>query len=61
MSKEDMEAAAATARDELEKLTTTGDGPLLAVHIVAWWRDHYPKAGHKRLGRILLEVLENKS
>jgi len=46
----DMDAAAEVAARELEKLDPA------AVRAVAdWWKAHYLQAGHKRLGRKLLE------
>ena len=26
------------------------------LELAQWWKDHYMKAGHKRLGRILVQI-----
>ena len=44
----DMDEAAKKAAAELKLVTTLAD-------VQTWWRRHYATAGHKRLGRILLE------
>jgi hypothetical protein len=32
------------------------------IYIMAkWWKEHYLKAGHKRLGRVLLKVAKEKN
>lgn len=46
---QDMEAAAVQAAEDLLNLDQE------AVKAVAdWWRNHYLRAGHKRLGRVLI-------
>ena len=47
----DMDKAAADARKEIQKHL---DG-WSARDIATWWKSWYMKAGHKRLGRILVE------
>lgn len=42
-----MEAAAAVAKAELKNCKTADD-------VKEWFKRHYAKAGHKRLGRILV-------
>jgi len=48
----EMDAAAKEASEELKRTMTLAD-------VKAWWKRHYLKAGHKRLGRVLLEHKEN--
>jgi hypothetical protein len=51
-TREEMEAAAQRAAEELAKLRAEYPE---AVRLVAeWWRRHYLLAGHKRLARALL-------
>ena len=51
----EMDAAAAEAEKELGTLDQN------AISIVAaWWLKWYMKAGHKRLGRIMVKVAKNK-
>lgn len=51
MADEGMDAAATRAEEDLAKL------PDNIVHPVArWFANHYMTAGHKRLGRILVEI-----
>lgn len=54
-----MDSAAATAQNEL-MLGSDGTQPefftATALDLVHWWNRWYMKAGHKRLGRILVEV-----
>ena len=50
-----MDNAAADAQNDL----VDRDIPDEALRVVAnWWREWVPKAGHKRLGRILLEYAD---
>lgn len=58
--KQTMDKAADVAREELEEIQHQyGSDPTLpfgSVQLVAgWWAKWYPKAGHKRLARILLQ------
>ena len=46
---EDMDGAADEARKTLQKID-----PKAVALVRAWWQDNYMKAGHKRLGRVLL-------
>jgi len=46
----EMDAAAEAAAKELDKLD-----PVAVRAVADWWKAHYLKAGHKRLGRKLLE------
>lgn len=51
-----MDAAAEEAGVELGKNYAT-----MSAHDVAkWWEKHFTKAGHKRLGRILLEQAKKR-
>lgn len=53
--KMEMDNAAADAQNDI----SDSDIDLEALHVVAnWWRKWVPKAGHKRLGRILLEYAD---
>lgn len=46
-----MDTAAAEAKEKLKDL------PKEVVSVVAkWFKDHYLKAGHKRLGRMLVAI-----
>ncbi len=47
-----MDEAALQARAELVKKIETWS----AKELIAWWTRSYMKAGHKRLGRILVEL-----
>ena len=49
----EMDAAAKVAAAELKLVDTLAD-------VQHWWKRHYLKAGHKRLGRVLLEHKEEK-
>lgn len=42
-----MDAAAKEAEAKVKDLKTAAD-------VTAWWKEWYPKAGHKRLGKILV-------
>ncbi len=46
-----MDAAAAAAEAAMAGLP-----PEAVKTVAAWWAEHYPKAGHKRLGRLLAKV-----
>ena len=51
----EMDAAAVEAEKELSTLDQA------AVEIVAaWWAKWYLKAGHKRLGRLLVKIAKSK-
>ena len=52
-----MDEAAAAARTKLEK----NIGSWSALDVAAWWKDSYMRAGHKRLGRILVEFAKKKA
>ena len=49
----EMEQSAEVARNELETLELDAD---TLSKLKNWWRRHYQLAGHKRLGRILIEA-----
>lgn len=51
----DMDAAA----EEAEKDLATLD-PAAVELIAAWWSKWYMKAGHKRLGRIMVKLAKKK-
>lgn len=47
-----MDAAAEDAKKEFNSIKGTGH---IALDVLSgWWKRWYPKAGHKRLGRILM-------
>lgn len=48
-----MDAAATDAQQELDKLEE--QYPEGVAAIAKWWNEHYGPAGHKRLGRILIQ------
>ena len=50
----EMEQSAEVARNELETLELDAD---TLRKLKNWWRRHYQAAGHKRLGRILMEAM----
>jgi len=50
-SPDQMDAAADAAMKELSKLPQT-----CSIPIARWFKDHYLKAGHKRLGRGLVAL-----
>lgn len=52
----DMDAAAKKAADDLSNLS-----PDCVKAVAQWWKDHYMKAGHKRLARVLLGTLPKKA
>jgi len=53
-----MDNAAADAQNDL----TDSDIPGEALRVVAnWWRKWVSKAGHKRLGRVLLEYADKSN
>lgn len=49
----EMEQSAEVARNELETLELDAD---TLSKLKNWWQRHYQLAGHKRLGRILIEA-----
>lgn len=51
LTKEQMDAAADLFQAELDKLPQTVTVPLARL-----WKKHYLKAGHKRLGRVLVAL-----
>ena len=54
----EMDNAAADAQNDL----TDSDIPGEALRVVAnWWRKWVSKAGHKRLGRVLLEYADKSN
>ena len=48
-----------TAAEEAEKDLTTLDQAAVET-IAAWWAKWYMKAGHKRLGRIMVRLAKKK-
>lgn len=48
-----MDDAAKYAALELTQLHPEG-----VLVVAKWWQDHFAKAGHKRLGRVLLDHLK---
>ena len=48
--KEKMDDAAVDAQNDLENVSDEA-----LTEVAAWWRKWFSKAGHKRLGRVLLE------
>ena len=48
---EEMDAAANEAEEDLNNLPDEAVGP-----VAAWWAKWFAKAGHKRLGRILVAI-----
>ena len=53
--KNPFDEAAAVAAEELKTLPTE------QVKVVAdWWAKHYMKAGHKRLGRLMVAISKGK-
>ena len=51
----EMDAAA----DEAEKELTTLDQAAVSI-VAAWWSKWFMKAGHKRLGRLMVKVAKKK-
>ena len=51
--KADMDSAAIEAQNDLTEMID--HDALEQSHIVEWWEKWYKKAGHKRLGRILVK------
>lgn len=49
---EDMDSAALQARSELNRHLAEWR----TKEIAQWWRRWYMRAGHKRLGRVLLDI-----
>ena len=54
--KAEMDAEAVRARRELEPNLERWS----ARELAEWWSRWYLKAGHKRLGRVLIELAKNK-
>jgi len=52
----DMDAAAEEAKKDLENLTEEA-----VLSMASWWRKWYFKAGHKRLGRLLVTIAKTRS
>ena len=57
--KQAMDSAATDAEQALDELLTQ-DEPATAQDLVDWWYSWYMKAGHKRLGRLLVQVAKEK-
>lgn len=55
----EMDAAAEIAQTELQSMIKDLGEDLTARRLAAWWKRHYQKAGHKRLGRALLYVFKD--
>ena len=53
---ENMDKAAALAEEKLKADLAIGS----VRQVADWWREHYPKAGHKRLAKILLTYATKK-
>lgn len=55
---EEMDAAASAAGNELKNmiLSMNESEKSTVTKIVLWWKKWYMTAGHKRLGRIILEL-----
>lgn len=51
-----MDQAAEEARHELKEIINNSKNQIKDVG--AWWKKHYAKAGHKRLGRVLIAECE---
>lgn len=49
---EEMDEAAEQAKQELEQKIQS----MTALDLASWWKKHYQKAGHKRLGRVLVNL-----
>lgn len=47
-----MDTAAEEAEAEIRKNLTTWT----AIDIAKWWEKHFTKAGHKRLGRVMVKL-----
>jgi hypothetical protein len=52
-----MDEAAAQAQDELQEHFNSWS----AQDMITWWRKWYTKAGHKRLGRVLVAMGRTKT
>lgn len=50
-TQEEMDQAALEAEKELRKLDHDS-----VMKVAEWWNTHFRKAGHKRLGRLLVSV-----
>ena len=51
-----MDQAAVEAEKELRQRLEAGPTP--AIFIAEWWSKWYMKAGHKRLGRLMVKIAE---
>lgn len=51
---EDMDAAAIVAEEAFKAMPQTTTAP-----VARWWLEHYAKAGHKRLGRMMVTFAKN--
>jgi hypothetical protein len=49
LTPEEMDKAAQDAETEFKKMSQH-----VTVPVARWWKDHYLKAGHKRLGRMVV-------
>jgi len=52
MAQEEMDAAAVVAEQDLRD----NYSPEQIAAMAKWWNDHFMKAGHKRLGRVLTKI-----
>lgn len=52
-----MDQAAEESRAALREIFK--QNPKVAAPLAAWWKDNYLKAGHKRLGRVLMGEASN--
>ena len=57
--KGDLLAKMDAAAEEAEKDLETVDRAAIEV-VAAWWLKWYMKAGHKRLGRIMVKIAKSK-
>jgi len=55
--REEMDAAAVRARHELEPNLDSWR----AGDVIEWWNRWYLKAGHKRLGRVRVDISKKKA
>jgi hypothetical protein len=55
MPENQFDVAASAANNEFEKMKKDLDAETLAK-IQSWWKAHYMRAGHKRLGRIIAGI-----
>lgn len=52
---EQMDQAAEKAKEDLKNLNEEA-----VIEVAQWWKKYYLNAGHKRLGRILINYLKEK-